>query len=76
MEINHRASLRMTAGSRSSLPEYNALVDHGATTEGTIFEELVTQFVKLSSRAEDMLVQQICGECESSLKSHFSALST
>ncbi|KAI9572694.1 RINT-1 family protein [Boletus coccyginus] len=76
VEINHRASLRMTAGSRSSLPEYNALVDHGATTEGTIFEELVTQFAKLSSRAEDMLVQQICGECESSLKSHFSALST
>lgn len=46
------------------------------TSEGTIFEELVTQFVKLSSRAEDMLVQQICGECEGSLKFHFSALAT
>ncbi|KAF8446227.1 TIP-1 family-domain-containing protein [Boletus edulis BED1] len=75
VEINHRASLRMTAGSYSSLPEYNARPGHGTTTsEGTIFEELVTQFAKLSSRAEDMLVQQICGECEGALKSHFAAL--
>ena len=65
----------MTAGSHSSLPEHNARRNNGAPgPEGTIFEELVTQFVALSSRAEDILVQQICGECESSLKSHFSAL--
>ncbi|KAG9314616.1 RINT-1 family protein [Chiua virens] len=75
-EINHRASLRMTTGSHISLPEHNAKASHGMTSEGTIFEELVTQFEKLSSRAEDMLVQQICGECEVALKSHFSALAT
>jgi hypothetical protein len=67
----------MTAGSHASLPERNARANQGTTvSEGTIFEELVMQFATLSSRAEDMLVQQICGECEGSLKSHFSASAT
>ncbi|KAN0100870.1 RINT-1 / TIP-1 family domain containing protein [Tylopilus felleus] len=75
VEINHRASLRTTARSRSSLAGHDAQPNAGMpTSEGTIFEELIAQFAKLSSRAEDMLVQQICGECESALKSHFSAL--
>ncbi|KAF8559367.1 RINT-1 family protein [Imleria badia] len=75
VEINHRASLRMAAGSHSSLPEHNTRRNQGAlTSEETIFEELVAQFAALSFRAEDILVQQICGECESSLKSHFSGL--
>ncbi|KAG6331170.1 hypothetical protein ID866_7919 [Astraeus odoratus] len=42
--------------------------------EGTIFEELITQYAELSSRAEDLLIQQTCGECEASLKSHFASL--
>ncbi|KIJ68701.1 hypothetical protein HYDPIDRAFT_173364 [Hydnomerulius pinastri MD-312] len=76
-EINRRASLRIRAESHPSLPEPNTRPhDEKATPEGTIFEELVAQYAKLSSRAEDMLVQQICGECESALKPHFSALAT
>jgi hypothetical protein len=39
--------------------------------EGTIFEELVLQYDKLVDRAEEMLVQLICGEVESHLKTYF-----
>ncbi|KAF9229614.1 hypothetical protein BS17DRAFT_805254 [Gyrodon lividus] len=76
-EINRRASLRTRAESHPSLPEPNTRPhDELETPEGTIFEELITQYAKLSSRAEDMLVQQICGECEVALKPHFSASAT
>ncbi|KAF9243838.1 TIP-1 family-domain-containing protein [Melanogaster broomeanus] len=76
-EINTRASLRTRMESQPSLPEPNTRPhDELATPEGTIFEELITQYAKLSSRAEDMLVQQICGECEAALKPHFFALAT
>ena len=40
------------------------------TDEGTIFEELVTQYDKLADRAESMLLKQICGEIEADLKPH------
>ena len=72
-EINHRAS-RRAAGPHASLVEHAD--DGAATSEGTIFEELVTQFAKLCLRAEDMFAHQICGECEAALKPHFSALAT
>ena len=43
------------------------------TPEDTIFEELVHQYAKLSNRAEDMIVQQVCGEIEGGLRTHFSS---
>lgn len=41
--------------------------------EGTIFEELVVQYGKLAERAEDMIVQCVCGEIEAGLRAHFTS---
>ncbi|KAH7883865.1 RINT-1 family protein [Phlebopus sp. FC_14] len=74
-EINYRASLRTRAEAHSSLPEPKTRPqDKQAAPEETIFEELITQYGKLSLRSEDMLVQQIYGECEVTLKAHFAAV--
>ncbi|KAJ7770915.1 TIP-1 family-domain-containing protein [Mycena maculata] len=70
-EINHRASLRAQALAASSLPDPRAV--GSAVPQETVFEELVTQYEKLARRAEDMIVQQVCGEVEGGLKAHFSA---
>ncbi|KAH7915139.1 TIP-1 family-domain-containing protein [Hygrophoropsis aurantiaca] len=72
-EINHRASLRSRAEDHQSLPNPN---DGAQVAEGTIFEELITQYTKLVFRAEDMLVQQVCGEIEALLKPHFVAVTS
>ncbi|KAH7927393.1 hypothetical protein BV22DRAFT_1085155 [Leucogyrophana mollusca] len=72
-EINRRASLRARVEVHRSLPDTNEGED---TLEGTIFEELVTQYAKLVSRAEDMLVSQVCGEVEALLKPHFAAITS
>ena len=69
-EINQRAYLRARAEAHASLPDPK-LAEEGAP-EDTIFEELVQQYAKLSSRAEDMIVQQVCGEVEGGLRMHFS----
>ena len=39
--------------------------------EGTIFEVLVRQYGSLITRAEEMIVQLICGEVEGHLKAYF-----
>ncbi|KAJ7462806.1 TIP-1 family-domain-containing protein [Mycena galericulata] len=70
-EINHRASLRSQALAAASLPDPRAV--GSAVPQETVFEELVTQYEKLIHRAEDMIVQQVCGEVEGGLKAHFSA---
>ena len=44
----------------------------GELLHNTLFEELISQYRKVVSRAEDMIVQQMCGEVESALKVHFS----
>ncbi|KAJ7139717.1 TIP-1 family-domain-containing protein [Mycena epipterygia] len=70
-EINHRASLRSQALAASSLPDPRAV--GSAVPQETVFEELVAQYETLVHRAEDMIVQQVCGEVEGGLKAHFSA---
>lgn len=76
-EINHRAALRTRAEMHPSLPHS---ADHQSNKndapECTIFEELVIQYTKLASRAEDMLVSQVCGETEAALKPHFVAITS
>ncbi|TFY64757.1 hypothetical protein EVG20_g5839, partial [Dentipellis fragilis] len=67
-EINHRASLRARAETNPLLPDPRDSTED--TPDGTIFEELVTQFGKLVTRAEEMIVQQVCGEAESHLRPH------
>ncbi|KAI0032485.1 TIP-1 family-domain-containing protein [Vararia minispora EC-137] len=68
-EINHKASLRVRAETNPLLPDPKT--DGAEIPEGTIFEELVLQYDKLVTRAEDMLVQLICGEVEGHLKPYF-----
>ncbi|KAF7792494.1 hypothetical protein EIP86_003535 [Pleurotus ostreatoroseus] len=70
-EINHRAALRTHAEVTSSLPDPRGGPDD--VPDGTIFEELVVQYGRLASRAEDMIVHTIYGEVEAGLKAHFSA---
>ncbi|KAJ6501627.1 TIP-1 family-domain-containing protein [Mycena vitilis] len=70
-EINRRASLRSQALAASSLPDPRS---GGSTApQETVFEELVGQYRLLVNRAEDMIVQQVCGEVEGGLKAHFAA---
>ncbi|KAJ7693622.1 TIP-1 family-domain-containing protein [Mycena rosella] len=73
-EINHRASLRSQALAASSLPDPRAV--GSAVPQETVFEELVAQYEKLVHRAEDMIVQQVCGEVEGGLKAHFAAITS
>jgi len=70
-EINHKASLRSRAESIASLPDPKGA--HSDVPEGTIFEELVSQYDKLSERAEELIIQTICAEVEVGLKAHFSS---
>ncbi|KAI5123752.1 hypothetical protein M0805_000343 [Coniferiporia weirii] len=64
-QICEKASLRSRVEDVDALPNPNV-----ANDEGTIFEELVSQYNKLAERAEGMLIRQICGEVESDLKAH------
>ncbi|OBZ79146.1 RAD50-interacting protein 1, partial [Grifola frondosa] len=75
-EINHKASLRSRAESVASLPRPKDQEHEDEPLEGTIFEELVTQYAALAARAEDMIVQCVCGEVEVGLKAHLSGGST
>ncbi|KZT06301.1 uncharacterized protein LAESUDRAFT_653786 [Laetiporus sulphureus 93-53] len=69
-EINHRASLRSQIQAASALP--NPKGGETEAAEGTIFEELIMQYGQLAERAEDMIVQSVCGEVEVGLRAHFS----
>jgi RAD50-interacting protein 1 len=68
-EINRRASLRARADEHPLLPDPEE--EDKAALDSTIFEELIAQYSKLASRAEDMLVQHIVSEIESGLRAHF-----
>ncbi|KAF6766515.1 RINT-1 family protein, partial [Ephemerocybe angulata] len=37
----------------------------------TVFDEMMSRYQKVVSRAEDMTVQQVCGEIEAGLRNHF-----
>lgn len=68
-EINRKAALRSRAVAVSSLPDPKGNDDD--VPEGTIFEELVVQYNKLVTRAEDLIVHTVTGEVEAGLKPHF-----
>lgn len=70
-EINRKASLRTRAEAVPSLPDPKPPAEEDVP-EGTIFEELVTQYGKLAERAEDLIVQSVCGEVEQGFKAHYS----
>ncbi|KAK2461679.1 hypothetical protein APHAL10511_006142 [Amanita phalloides] len=52
------------------IPENN-----GALTS-TVFEELISRYIKVVVRAEDMIVQQICDEVENHLKTHLGTVTS
>jgi hypothetical protein len=43
----------------------------GGIHSNTLFEELISRYKKVVKKAEDMIVQQVCGEIEAALKVHF-----
>lgn len=62
---------------QSSLRADNPLLPDLAMTEAelprnTLFEKLISRYRIAGRRAEDMIIQQMCGEVESALKVHFS----
>ncbi|THH29732.1 hypothetical protein EUX98_g4456 [Antrodiella citrinella] len=74
-EINRKASLRARVESAASLPDPKGPTDE-EVPEGTIFEELVIQYGTLGERAEDLIVQSVCGEVEQGFKAHYSGASS
>lgn len=69
-EINQQPSLRARAADNPLLPQPTV---QGELPCNTLFERLNLQYQKVVNRAEDMIVQQTCGEVEDALKVHFSA---
>ncbi|KAG6817637.1 hypothetical protein H0H87_006265 [Tephrocybe sp. NHM501043] len=70
-EINHNLELRSRAISSSLLPDPKAKGED--LPEDTVFEELITQYERLGTRAEGMVVHQVCGEIENLLKTYLSS---
>lgn len=73
-EINRQEPLRNSAKLNPLLPA----VEYRPTDvpEGTIYDELVAQYRRLSARAEDMIAQQVYGEVEGGLRPHWGMLSS
>ncbi|KAI0786115.1 RINT-1 family protein [Abortiporus biennis] len=72
-EINRKSALRVKAETTATLPDPKKKSDEGELPEGTIFEELVTQYAALSTRADDLIIQSVCSEVEVGLKTHFNS---
>ncbi|KAG5648249.1 hypothetical protein DXG03_006207 [Asterophora parasitica] len=68
-EINQNSELRSQARASSLLPDPQA--ESAEIPSDSLFDELISRYERLVSRAEAMVVQQICGEIESTLKPHF-----
>ncbi|KAF8634467.1 hypothetical protein AX15_000908 [Amanita polypyramis BW_CC] len=49
-------------------------VEANRTPTSTVFEELISRYTKVIVRAEDMIVQQVCGEVEAHFKAHLNAV--
>ncbi|KII93691.1 hypothetical protein PLICRDRAFT_101630 [Plicaturopsis crispa FD-325 SS-3] len=73
-DINRTPSLRQRAEANPLLPRPRK--GDADEPEGTIFEVLVEQYTSLIERAEEMIIQQICGEIENGLRAHFAAHNT
>lgn len=80
-EINEKAALRARAAAHPSLPSTDTPTskhnkDEGESVEvgveGTLFDELILQYSKLSARADDMMIKQVCHEVEGELKPYLS----
>jgi hypothetical protein len=72
-KINENAQLKSQANAASSLAPSQS--SDSSVPQDTIFEQLTIQYSQLAQRAETIIVQQACGEVETSLKSHLGAFS-
>lgn len=68
-EICRDSSLRSKAETCPSLPSPEASEEEAP--DSAVFDVLADNYLALASRAEDMIVQQICTEVESMLRPHF-----
>ncbi|KAG8833096.1 hypothetical protein FRC17_000035 [Serendipita sp. 399] len=68
-EINDRASLREKAKGHVSLP--TPIPD--SVAEGTLFDELISQYDTLTARSEDLAVSHVVSEIESALRPHIAS---
>ncbi|KAF8898463.1 TIP-1 family-domain-containing protein [Infundibulicybe gibba] len=68
MDVHKHFDLRAQFEANKWLP--NPATETADTPHNTIFEVLLVQFRSLAEHAEDMMVQQVCGEVESGIKIH------
>lgn len=73
-QITQDPFLRARAVDNPLLP--NPTTQKGELPRNTLFEELISQYRNIVRRAEDMIMQQLCGEVESALKAHFSMVTS
>ncbi|KIY47067.1 hypothetical protein FISHEDRAFT_66233 [Fistulina hepatica ATCC 64428] len=68
-EIHTQPALREIVSSIGVLPR--TVVSGGSVPSDTIFAKLTSQYDGLVSRAQDLIVQQVCSEVENGLRAHF-----
>ncbi|KAJ2919243.1 hypothetical protein MD484_g1120, partial [Candolleomyces efflorescens] len=72
-DIIRDPELKKQAEACSLLPKTTSSSVHTEAARETVFEEMMSRYQKITTRAEDMTVQQICGEIEAGLRTHFVA---
>ncbi|PFH54769.1 hypothetical protein AMATHDRAFT_134611 [Amanita thiersii Skay4041] len=71
-EINGTCPMREEAMACPLLPR--TTVDRTDAPTTTIFDEVISRYAKIITRAEDMIIQQVCGEVENSFKAHLNTI--
>ncbi|CAE6412483.1 unnamed protein product [Rhizoctonia solani] len=69
-EINERSALRAKVDAHPSLPQTTS-ASTAEEVNGTLFDELISQYASIVTRAEDMIVHHVCSEVEGELKGYF-----
>jgi hypothetical protein len=72
-DIIRDPELKKQAEACALLPKATSSSAHTEAARETVFEEMMSRYQKITTRAEDMTVQQICGEIEAGLRTHFVA---
>ncbi|KAL5636018.1 hypothetical protein ACGC1H_004731 [Rhizoctonia solani] len=69
-EINEKSALRAKVDAHPSLP-HTTPASTAEEIHGTLFDELISQYVSIVTRAEDMIIRHVCSEVEVELKGYF-----
>ncbi len=73
-QMNSDATLQGQVEKCPLLPQLVVKAEDVPTS--TVFEEMISRYTKVVVRAEDMIVQQICGEVESNFRAHLNAVTS